>query len=96
MPRDIQICFPSPSPRQGRVKSFVKLLKQAEQRQGQLTDKCRFDPDTMSFSVLCIDTVLCGLASTARTTVKNMRDLPGGTLIEWDTLTVSRIWKRLE
>ena len=81
---------------QGRVKAFARLLKQASERDGQLTPKCRFDPATMDFQVQCINSVLCGLASTARNTVENMQDLPGGTLVTWKPLSVTRMWKRLE
>jgi hypothetical protein len=81
---------------QGRVKSFARLLKQAAERDGYLTPKCRLDPLHMSFHVQCIDTVLCGLASTARNTVKNMRDLPGGGLVTWKPMDVARFWKRFE
>jgi hypothetical protein len=81
---------------EGRVKAFVRLLKKSEPFAGLLTPKCRFDPETTVFAVQCIDSVLCGLASTARNPVTNMRDLPGGNLVRWRPLAVERTWKKLE
>lgn len=81
---------------EGRIKAFLRLLKKSEPYEGRLTPKCHFDPATMVFSVQCIDSVLCGLASTAKNTVKNMRDQPGGNLVRWRPLEEVRTWKRLE
>jgi|WetSurMetagenome_2_1015567.scaffolds.fasta_scaffold00112_8 hypothetical protein len=76
---------------QGRIKTFARLLKQAAERDGWVTDKCRFDFH-MSFRVACTYPALLELASTKSNQVSSMSDLPGGDQVAWRPLPCIHNW----